>query len=102
MDIHKALTGRTAGRPTIILAHQPKAAFEAIQWNDVMLVLSGHTHAGQILPLAIPVYFFNPFFVGLYEPFPSVYVYVSAGTNYYLLPFRHYRPELIHFTLISK
>ena len=56
MDIHKALSGRTEKTPTIVLAHQPRAAAEAIHWNDVKLVLSRHTHAGQILPLMLPMY----------------------------------------------
>ena len=68
------------------LAHQPRAAAEAIHWNDVKLVLSGHTHAGQILPLMLPIYIYNPFFAGLYEPLPRTYVYVSAGTHCYMLP----------------
>ena len=74
MDIHKALSGRTEKIPTIVLAHQPRAAAEAIHWNDVKLVLSGHTHAGQILPLMLPIYIYNPFFAGLYEPLPGTYV----------------------------
>ena len=101
MDIHKALSGRTEKIPTIVLAHQPRAAAEAIHWNDVKLVLSGHTHAGQILPLMLPIYIYNPFFAGLYQPLPETYVYVSAGTHYYMLPYCHYRPEITHLTLIS-
>lgn len=101
MDIHKALSGRQKGIPTIVLAHQPKAAAEAIMWKDVRLVLSGHTHAGQLLPFMIPVYLYNPFFAGLYNPIKDVYVYVSAGTANYHIPFRHYRPEITHITLLS-
>ena len=101
MDIHRALSGRTKSVPTIVLAHQPLAALEAIYWDSVRLVLSGHTHAGQIFPMMLPVYLYNPFFAGLYQPLNDVYVYVSAGTNYYLVPFRQYRPEITHITLIS-
>lgn len=101
MDLHAALSGRQKGVPTVVLAHQPWAAVEAIMWNDVRLVLSGHTHAGQIFPAIIPIYFFNPFLVGLYEPRPGVFVYVNPGTLYYLVPFRHYRPEITAITLLS-
>ena len=101
MDIHRALSGRTKGIPTIVLAHQPAAAAEAIEWEDVRLVLSGHTHAGQIFPLMIPIYLVNPFLAGLYEPYPKVFVYVNAGVNYFTVPFRHYRPEITHITLLS-
>ena len=102
MDIHSALSGRTPGIPTVVLAHQPKAAAEAIMWDNVKLVLSGHTHAGQILPLMFLTYLYNPFFVGLYQPHPGVYVYVNPGTVYYYLPFRHYSPEITLMTLSSK
>ena len=73
---------------------------QAAEWRDVRLVLSGHTHAGQILPWMVFVYLTNPLFVGLYEPSPGVFVYVSPGTLFYLLPFRHFRPEITHFTLV--
>ena len=102
MDIPSALTGRTEGVPTIVLAHQPWAAQEAILWKDVRLVLSGHTHAGQLLPMMAITYLYNPFFVGLYQPQPEVFVYVNPGTVYFFLPFRHYRPEITHITLISQ
>ncbi len=101
MDIHSALSGRTPGVPTVVLAHQPKAAAEAIMWNDVQLVLSGHTHAGQILPMMLFAYLYNPFFVGLYQPRHEVYVYVNPGTVYYFIPFRHYRPEITLLSLFS-
>ena len=101
MDLHRALSGRTKSVPTIVLAHQPHAAAEAIEWSDVHLVLSGHTHAGQVFPFMILVYLYNPFFVGLYQPYSGVYVYVSPGVNYYTLPYRHYRPGMTHITLVS-
>ena len=101
MDLAAALGDRTRGTPTVVLAHQPRAAMEAIEWNDVQLVLSGHTHAGESFPLSVLIYFSNPLFVGLYELRPGVYVYVSPGTGYYVIPFRHYRPEITKFTLLS-
>ena len=101
MDLSKALSGRQEGVPTIVMAHQPVAAAMAVTWNDVHLVLSGHTHGGQLFPLMIPVYLYNPFFAGLYQPFPGVYVYVSAGSCYYHLPFRHYSPEITRITLVA-
>ena len=82
MDLHAALSGRAEGVPTIVMAHQPWAAVEAVMWEDVRLVLSGHTHAGQFLPMTGLVYLFNPFFAGLYQPQPGVFVYVSAGSFY--------------------
>ena len=100
MDLKAALSSRMEGVPTVVLAHQPKAAMEAVKWKDVQLVLSGHTHAGQIILWALFAYLGNPLFVGLYEPQPGVFVYVSPGSLYYLVPFRHYRPEITLFTLV--
>ena len=100
-DLEAALGSRTKGTPTVVLAHQPRAAMEAVQWSDIRLTLSGHTHAGQFFPFSVFVYFLNPLFVGLYEPRPGVFAYVSPGTLYYVVPFRHYRPEITHFTLQS-
>ena len=51
------------GVPTVVMAHQPKAAAEAIVLDDVRLVLAGHTHAGQIFPWNVAIYLGNPFLV---------------------------------------
>jgi predicted MPP superfamily phosphohydrolase len=51
-DLDRALSARPDGVPTILLAHDP-ADFPAAAARGVDLVLSGHTHGGQIaLPLA--------------------------------------------------
>lgn len=100
MDVAQALQGRPEGVPTIVLAHQPRAAVEAIEWKDVQLVLSGHTHAGQLIPYNLLVYAIQPLFFGLYQPHPGVYVYVSSGTHFFFFPVRHlFDPEIVHFTL---
>jgi len=46
-EISRALSGRRAGEPTILLSHHPDFFFEAVA-ADVDLTLSGHTHGGQI------------------------------------------------------
>jgi len=51
-DLDRALRDRPAGASTILLAHDP-VDFPAAAARGVDLVLSGHTHGGQIaLPLA--------------------------------------------------
>jgi predicted MPP superfamily phosphohydrolase len=46
-DLEATLRGRPHGAPTVLLAHYPKS-FEAAAGRGVEVVLSGHTHGGQI------------------------------------------------------
>ena len=46
-DLRAALSGRRDGEPCVLLSHHPDFFFEAAA-VDVDLVLSGHTHGGQI------------------------------------------------------
>lgn len=46
-DLRAALRGRADGEPAVLLSHHPDFFFEAAA-VDVDLVLSGHTHGGQI------------------------------------------------------
>lgn len=89
MDLEKALGGCSPDHSTILLAHQPLAAKRALQARpDINLILSGHTHAGQIFPLNVAAYLLNPFFAGLYQVAQTTFVYVSPGTAYYGIPMR--------------
>ncbi|XP_038662781.1 transmembrane protein with metallophosphoesterase domain isoform X1 [Scyliorhinus canicula] len=89
MDLKKALDGCSTKDAVVLLAHQPKAAKRALQSRpDISLVLSGHTHAGQIFPLAIVAYFLNPYFEGLYKVGENSLVYVTPGTIFYGIPMR--------------
>ncbi|XP_029109549.1 transmembrane protein with metallophosphoesterase domain [Scleropages formosus] len=88
-DLEKALAGCNTNSPIVLLAHQPRMAHRALQERpDIGLVLSGHTHAGQIFPISIVAYLVNPFFCGLYHVGESSAVYVSPGTAYYGIPMR--------------
>ncbi|XP_066484478.1 transmembrane protein with metallophosphoesterase domain [Tiliqua scincoides] len=89
MDLEKALRDCSTDHAIVLLAHQPLAAKLALRTRpDINLVLSGHTHGGQIFPLNIGAYLINPFFVGLYKVGWSTFVYVSPGTMYYGIPMR--------------
>ena len=46
-DLNATLTGRPRGAPTVLLSHYP-VYFEAAAEQGVEVVLSGHTHGGQI------------------------------------------------------
>ncbi|XP_041376694.1 transmembrane protein with metallophosphoesterase domain-like [Gigantopelta aegis] len=89
MHLEKALGTCLPNQPAILLAHQPKAAKIALDSKyRVDLVISGHTHGGQMFPFMIPAYLINPFYAGLYKYGKDSHVYVSMGTQYWGIPMR--------------
>jgi len=96
-DVGRALRGMEAGRASVLLSHEP-AVFDLPKARGVSLVLSGHTHGGQVcLPLVgAPAALFAPlkYLRGLYEREGSR-LYVSRGTGMIGLPVRiGARPEV--------
>ena len=99
-DLGRALAGRDPGRPLILLSHQPRAIFAAAR-AGVGLVLSGHTHAGQIWPFSYLVRLQQPFLEGLHRV-AGTQLYVSPGTGYWGPPMRlGTRAEITRITLVS-
>jgi len=81
-DLERALHGRPRGTVTVLLAHDPDL-FLAAAREGVELVLSGHTHGGQVgVPLLTRWLNLSKlshrFHLGLYRSGDSV-LYVSAG-----------------------
>jgi uncharacterized protein len=85
-DISKAVSGRNPQVPLVLMAHQPKAAPEAVQFG-VDLQLSGHVHGGQIAPFQWLTRLDQPLVRGLYRRDKS-WIYVSEGTGYWGPPMR--------------
>jgi predicted MPP superfamily phosphohydrolase len=85
-DLPKALAGRDEARALVLLAHQPKAIVEAAQ-RGVDLVLSGHTHGGQLFPFMYLVALQQPYVDGLHRH-EGTAIYVSRGTGYWGPPMR--------------
>jgi len=97
-DWSRAFRGLDRQRPTVLLSHQP-IVFDFAQTQDVSLILSGHTHGGQIeLPLlGAPARFATKdlkYARGLVRR-GNTQLYVSAGTGVIGLPVRFgVRPEI--------
>ncbi|MFO0607093.1 MAG: metallophosphoesterase [Polyangiales bacterium] len=85
-DLAKALAGRDPARPVVLLAHQPKQAREAAA-HGVALVLSGHTHGGQIWPWGAVVALDQTYVKGLHRE-GATHIYVNQGTGYWGPPMR--------------
>ena len=101
-DWERALKGLDLARPSLLLSHEP-AVFDMPQTKGLSLVVSGHTHGGQIcLPfVGAPARFLEEFryLRGLYER-DGAQLYVSRGTGMIGLPVRlGARPEVVVLTL---
>jgi len=85
-DMAKAMQGRDPSRAMVLLAHQPKAFKHALA-AGVDLQLSGHVHAGQMIPFNWLAHIDQPFISGLHQV-EKTWIYVSAGTGYWGPPMR--------------
>ena len=86
-DLSAALAGRDPSRPVVLLAHQPRQVHDAAR-AGVDLVLSGHTHGGQVWPwhyLASVQQ--GGLLAGRYRLGATV-LYVSRGAGYWGPPVR--------------
>ena len=85
-DINRALANKDADAPTILLAHQPKFIEELKSGVDLML--SGHTHGGQLYPFRFLVALAQPYISGLYQHNEELQIYVNRGTGFWGPPMR--------------
>jgi predicted MPP superfamily phosphohydrolase len=97
-DWPRALHGLDRRLPTVLLSHQPRV-LDVAETENISLILSGHTHGGQLsLPfIGAPARFGVKDFKylrGLYER-GGTQLYVSRGTGVIGLPVRFgARPEI--------
>lgn len=97
-DIYRALAGIDGNSPTILLAHQPRFVEEAD--GKVDLILSGHTHGGQLFPFKALVKLQQPYVSGLHQHSKKTQVYVNKGTGFWGPPMRlGASSEITHITL---
>ena len=96
-------SGRGDGEPIILLAHEPDFADHAVG-RRVDLILSGHTHGGQVLlPLLPPLMLPDmgvKYVHGLFRLGDGMQLYVNRGIGAVNLPFRfRCPPEITAITL---
>jgi uncharacterized protein len=104
--LDQALTGSDRRSPRLLLAHSPQIYPQAVE-NGLDLLLTGHTHGGQIrlpvlgAPFVPGMGLFPPWDYGLYQN-GSTTMIVSGGLGESGLPIRfNIRPELALVTLQS-
>jgi predicted MPP superfamily phosphohydrolase len=85
-DIYKALENKDKNSPTVLLAHQPR--FVSHIESGVDLVLSGHTHGGQLYPFKALVKLQQPYISGLHRHNEDMQIYVNKGTGFWGPPMR--------------
>ncbi len=97
-EVAELLRRLDPAKPSIFLSHQP-LDFDLAAQAGVGLMLSGHTHEGQIWPFGLIVRLFYPHFHGLYKERAS-WLYVSAGTGQWGPPMRLFtRAEIVRIRL---
>jgi predicted MPP superfamily phosphohydrolase len=84
-DLVEALKGKDKHSPSILLAHQPRFIDEVF---GVDLMLSGHTHGGQIYPFKYLVKLAQPYISGLHQHDKRLQIYVNKGTGFWGPPMR--------------
>ncbi len=107
-DLHLAAPRglQTAREPVILLAHEPDFADRVVRHGGVDLMLSGHTHGGQVrLPFFGAMYvppLGRKYIEGLFHLENGLQLYVNRGIGTVGVPFRFdCRPELTLITLRS-
>ncbi len=103
-DVRRAVRGIPRDAATVLLAHNPRIISLASR-HGVSLVLSGHTHGGQVnLPLLGTVYGRSPerlrYKIG-WDRLGATQIYVSRGIGTIVLPWRLRCPaEITHLELL--
>ncbi len=101
-DIKTAFKNIDPKKPIILLSHQPKFITKFLLKSKFKadLVLSGHTHAGQIFPFHFLVKLDQPFLYGLYNFDENSQIYVSSGAGFWGPPFRIFaKNEIVNLKL---
>jgi len=100
-DLDALIKACDQNKPIILLYHRP-ARFDEVVPKGVDLQLSGHTHAGQIPPMDLIVWFYYKYPSGLYEK-DGAYIYTTTGTGTWGPDMRFLsKNEIVHIKLQTK
>ena len=87
--------------PVVFLYHVPNVSLKDLNEIGIFLMLSGHTHGGQIFPFNIFAWLGNLYFSGLYNYKNNKYVFVSSGSATALVPMRFMSSKMIGLITIK-
>ena len=99
-DASAAFQSVDQARHCVVLAHQPKM-IESMDEYRCDLMLSGHTHGGQIFPFGLLVMMAQPYIAGLHQHKADRQIFVSRGAGYWGPPLRVLAPSEISHIKIS-
>jgi len=99
-DTQAAYKGIDQDKACIVLAHQPRMITEMDNYR-CDLMLSGHTHGGQIFPFGLLVMAAQPYLAGLHAHDTDRQIFVSRGTGYWGPPLRFLAPSEISQLIIQ-
>ena len=88
-DIKRAFSNIDKTKPSIVMAHQPIMIDELAPYKPD-LVISGHTHGGQIFPFGILVKLAQKYLAGLYSHNKDTKIFVSKGAGYWGPPYKSF------------
>lgn len=100
-DVEAAFADTDPALPTVVLSHQPKSTL-LMQQQKYDLMLSGHTHGGQIFPFGLLVMLDQPYLAGLYAIDARKKIFVSRGAGYWGPPVRVFAPSEISIIALQK
>ena len=98
-QVAKLLDGLHKHKPIILLSHTPLLEDVAAE-HGANLMLSGHTHNGQLWPFTYLVKLVFPHVYGLYE-INKMKLYVTSGIFYWGMPLRFLAPAEIAFIEVN-
>ena len=108
-NIQAAISGAYSSDFVLLVSHNPDVSMMQ-STNSIDLILSGHTHGGQITFFGFPMYLLRGsitdygirFGYGFSYSADQVPVFVSSGIGvYYSIPRIFARPEVVIFTMYS-